>query len=257
MKAFHGIEEIKQKYVERMKAHIAADELIRGIGWKDGKGCAIGCTIHAYRHPGYEILLGLPVWLAHLEDRLFEAVSEEYSRTFPLRFLEVIPVGVDVDRIKHKFLHFVVSDAKQFARAEFTYVHKTIDRVLELLLLSSVSNEDLKAAASAARAAYHAADIAGWAAHAAGCAATYTADWAAACAGCAATYAAYAASAASSDWAADDYNAADTAQQYAASKACAHVVRAACAAAYAARAVAAERYADHLLTLLSSLKEEV
>lgn len=27
-----------------------ADNIIRGTGWEDGKGCAIGCTLEKYDH---------------------------------------------------------------------------------------------------------------------------------------------------------------------------------------------------------------
>jgi hypothetical protein len=231
MKAFHGSEEVKEKYVERMKAHIAADELTTGTGWRNGSGCAVGCTLNKYDHKAYEVELGLPEWLAHLEDVLFENVSEDYSRTFPLRFLEVIPIGVDVDRINNTFLHFVVSDAKRFVRAEFSGVHKAIDRVLELLLQSQVSNEEWHAAARAADA--------------------YDTDAAYA-------YAARAAYAAAD--AADAADAYDTDAAARAAYAAADAAYAAYADSYAAdvaRADACERYAEQLLTLLSSLKEEV
>ncbi|MDE2588758.1 MAG: hypothetical protein KGL95_03735, partial [Patescibacteria group bacterium] len=82
--AFHGKEEIKNKYVSRMKAHIEADELIRGTGWDGKRGCAVGCTLNRYDHACYQNELGLPEWLARLEDTLFEGMSKEKSKIFPL-----------------------------------------------------------------------------------------------------------------------------------------------------------------------------
>ena len=59
--AFHGDPTIKTKYLDRVQAHAKADQLVQGYGyWKDGKGCAVGCTIHGSRHRDYETELGTP-----------------------------------------------------------------------------------------------------------------------------------------------------------------------------------------------------
>src|SRR5579863_9777997 len=90
LQAYHGKKSVKQKYVKRMQNHIKADELIRGTGWdnESGKGCAIGCTLNRYDHHCYQNELGLPEWIAKLEDSLFEGMSKEKSKTFPLEFLK-------------------------------------------------------------------------------------------------------------------------------------------------------------------------
>jgi hypothetical protein len=38
--AFHGSQEIKDKYIARVKAHQEADQIIKGQYWENGKGCA-------------------------------------------------------------------------------------------------------------------------------------------------------------------------------------------------------------------------
>ena len=60
MKAFHNDPAIKEKYLSRVRAHRAADELIRGTGWDGHRGCAIGCTLESYDHARYPIELGVP-----------------------------------------------------------------------------------------------------------------------------------------------------------------------------------------------------
>lgn len=102
MKAFHNDPAIKAKYIARVKAHAAADALIRGIGWENGKGCAIGCTLEAYDHSRYPVELGLPEWLARLEDRIFESLPEADAMTWPLRLLEAIPLGANVEPVRWK-----------------------------------------------------------------------------------------------------------------------------------------------------------
>lgn len=99
MKAFHNDPEIKQKYIDRVKAHQAADEIIKGTYWQEGKGCAVGCTIEGDDHFKYETELGIPSILAYLEDSLFENMSNEDAKKFPLMFLEAIPVGADLSKV--------------------------------------------------------------------------------------------------------------------------------------------------------------
>lgn len=42
MIAFLNDIEIKTKYLDRVKAHAKADEIVKGQYWQEGKGCAVG-----------------------------------------------------------------------------------------------------------------------------------------------------------------------------------------------------------------------
>ena len=97
MKTFHGDKKIKAKYLKRLKAHAKADEIIQGIGWRNGKGCAVGCTLENYEHRQYEVELGIPEWLAYLEDKIFEGLQKEDAMKFPVQFLSAVPVGIGDD----------------------------------------------------------------------------------------------------------------------------------------------------------------
>ncbi len=134
MQAYHNSQDIKDKYVERMKAHIAADELIRGEGFNDqGRGCAVGCTLNKYEHAAFEEELGIPEWLARVEESLFEGMSLEKSKTFPLVFLESIKVGADLDKIRVPFTIFVLESLyANFDHVEFPNVKKSIDDIIHL-----------------------------------------------------------------------------------------------------------------------------
>lgn len=83
--SYHNDPAVKTKYVERMRGHIKADALVRGLGWdsKKKRGCAVGCTLENYDHAQYPIELGVPEWLARLEDTLFENLPEKDAKTFP------------------------------------------------------------------------------------------------------------------------------------------------------------------------------
>lgn len=109
--SFHEDRYLKKKYCDRVLSHITDNTLVKGsVGWSVARqcGCAIGCTVHAYAHNEYPEQLGLPVWLAHVEDTLHENASLAMSKVWPLLFLQSIPVGVDVDKIKMPFAELLV-----------------------------------------------------------------------------------------------------------------------------------------------------
>ncbi len=90
MLAFHNKDSVKKKYLDRVKAHYEADEIIQGIYWENGKGCAVGCTMEMSEniHKAMEKTLGIPVSLAYLEDRLFEGYQMVKQKSFPYAFLK-------------------------------------------------------------------------------------------------------------------------------------------------------------------------
>ena len=205
MLAFHNKDEIKTEYLARVRAHEVADEIIHGKYWENGKGCAVGCTIHSDQHSAYETELGIPLILARLEDRIFEGMANGYSKQFPARFLSAIAVGADLSMVWPRFAVWLLVD-EQHGVIRFTKKNSrqwtAIHRVAELYSnLESWDKRDKKAfraayATAAAAAAY--ATAAAYAAYAAYAAAVYATDAAAA----AAAYAAAAAAAAATDAAA-------------------------------------------------------
>jgi hypothetical protein len=218
MLSFHNDPAIKKKYLSRVRAHAKADELTQGIGWSNGKGCAIGCTLEAYDHSRYPIELGIPQILARLEDRIFEGLSRADAQKWPARFLSAIRVGRDLSEVWPKFAIWLLRDVRKHARPDGK---KAIDGVIGYFrLLPSERTfekaQKVRAAASAASAADAAAAYAAYADAAdadAADAAAYAAASAASAyaAASAADAAAYAASAAYAD--AADADAADAARK--------------------------------------------
>src|SRR6267378_614286 len=96
MLTYHGKQELKDQRIAQVRAHRLADQIVKGKYWEDGKGCAVGCTIHSGNHQDYETELGIPVELAYLEDRIFESLPNGEALMWPERFLESIPTGVDL-----------------------------------------------------------------------------------------------------------------------------------------------------------------
>lgn len=109
--AFHNDPAIRTTYMERVRAHAAADQIVQGYGyWMDGKGCAVGCTLHSDDHFAGEDELGVPAVVFFLEDAIFEALPKELARSWPLRFLEAIPLGADLSGVTDQFLAWMMDD---------------------------------------------------------------------------------------------------------------------------------------------------
>ena len=181
MIAFHGDPATKQKYVDRVRAHAAADRLVRGLGWENGRGCAIGCTLEKYDHSRYPIELGLPEWLARLEDTIFEHLPEARAMRWPAAFLEAIPVGAVIDdRIRHelaarrleRLLPALEANRESYARQCESALRST------LAWLRSGAPESGRSAAESA--AWGAAWSAAWSAESAARSAAWGAAWSAA-----------------------------------------------------------------------------
>jgi hypothetical protein len=173
MTTYHNDQSIKDKYITRVRLHREADELIQGTGWEDGKGCAVGCTLENYSHARYPIELGLPEWLAFLEDHIFEALAPEEAQKWPEQFLQAIPVGVSdrsMDVLRDRFQIFWLTRQKsQIDCAKYTQVAKAIDDTIALLQSAINGEEPESAAWSAGRsaawsAAWSAAESAAWSA---------------------------------------------------------------------------------------------
>jgi len=263
MLAYHNDPAIKSKLLADLQAHADADRLVKGQYWENGKGCAVGCTLHslgaynnASNHAEYETRLGIPQMLARLEDTIFEGLPNADAMLWPMRFSAAITPGADLSRVGWQWLHWLLTD--NLPRVNDAAVDAAIKQCADVLLPLTrgepVDRTAADAAYAAARAAAYAAGApraAAYAAYAAAYAAYAAADaagaaYAAADAANAARAAAYAAYAA-----ADAANAARGAAY--AAYAAAYAVGAAADAAGAAYA-AYQRMADKLVQLLEDAK---
>jgi hypothetical protein len=88
----------KSFYLERVRRHREADELIRGTGWNGHRGCAVGCLFENYDHSLFPDLIGGPEVLAHLIDWIFEQLPKDHL-SWPERVIEAIPEGADLSGV--------------------------------------------------------------------------------------------------------------------------------------------------------------
>jgi hypothetical protein len=190
MRAFHGNPAIKEKYLARVRAHRAADELIRGTGWDGHRGCAVGCTLERYDHNAYPDELGIPVELAYLEDKIFENLPENHL-AWPEEFLSAIEPGADLSMVWPQFAVWLLGATRQHCDEASK---AATDTVVALYLRRIGGDEPTQKEWAAASDAARAAAWAAWAASDAARAAAWAAsDAARAAAGATASDAAMAA----------------------------------------------------------------
>lgn len=97
--AWHNEPELKDEVLQRVKKHREADNLIQGVGWEEGKGCAVGCSLQTYNHSLYPERFGIPEELAYIEDVIFEGLSQEEAMLWPEQFTSAIKVGADLSTV--------------------------------------------------------------------------------------------------------------------------------------------------------------
>lgn len=184
MKASLNDEALKTKFIEQLQAHRAADQIAQGSYGEevDGKwhGCAVACSLRSLdiidgkksskyysTHHDYEDRLGIPVTIAHLEDKIFEGLPAEKAKDWPVRFGTAIPVGADLSLVTPRFMMWLLTDMKQYA-PDAPDVLKSIDQVIGLyervIAGGTVTDNEWNAAEGAAAwAAAGAAGAAAWA----------------------------------------------------------------------------------------------
>lgn len=158
MLAFHSDPEIKQKYVSRVQAHAANDEITQEFYWQNGKGCTVDCTIHGRDYNAYEKELGISILLARLEDRIFEMLLPHEAKSFPLEFLQSINVGADLSLVWPKFAYWFLIDPRHGVKQRTVngeiklVVQKIADLFARQIVGDKPNIEEWRAAAVAAAA---------------------------------------------------------------------------------------------------------
>jgi len=155
MLSYHNDENLKKLIVCEMRKHQEQDQFVKNTyGREEGgkfNGCAVGCAIDSinialgkrYRscdHKVFEEALGIPEFLAHLQDSFFERLPIGENSQFAVDFLEAIPVGVNLESVKYKFCSFLMSEC--------------LERVIKLPYLSISLREQVMSAIRGVRDMY-------------------------------------------------------------------------------------------------------
>lgn len=155
MLTFKNNPELKARLIEQMKQHAELYELAKGQDWENSKGCAVGCMTHSGKnhHEQYPELFGLPEWLAHLEDFLFENFSNKYSKTFSVKLLEAIPVGVNIEAVQDELKLWILQNELHYDRTQWPDVANAVATVEGFLLRKIEGDNPTASEWSAARSA--------------------------------------------------------------------------------------------------------
>jgi len=175
MLSYHNDENLKALVVAEMKNHQKKDQFIKGAYEKLNskfKGCAIGCTIdsvnkifgRSYKtseHKVFEEALGIPEWLARLQDSFFENLPVGDNSQFAVDFLSAVPTGVNLEPVKWKFCSFILKEGIDRILLQNNLSEELMDQVVSAMrgvlnLHESAINTgewDLEAAESARSAA--------------------------------------------------------------------------------------------------------
>ena len=145
--SFHNDSKLKAAILAEVIKHRKQDQITQGTyGEQNGdwKGCAVACSLRSLaivkgeelittynQHSRYETDLGIPEWLARLEDTIFEGLSVDDSKTWPEQFLKAIPIGKNLEPVKWKFCSFILKE--------------NIDRVLKLKISNELKEQVVKA----------------------------------------------------------------------------------------------------------------
>lgn len=134
MIAYHNDPTVKADILEQLRRHREADELIQNESyWADGKGCAVGCTLHSSNHEEYEPRFGIPVELALIEDAIFEYLPVEWARRWPERFMGAIEPGADLSLVAWKFLRWLVTTPEVNAGLDNPHVKDAVRKCVLVL----------------------------------------------------------------------------------------------------------------------------
>jgi hypothetical protein len=94
----------------RIAAHRAADQIVQGVGFQDGRGCAVGCALDRYDHAEYVRVLGVPPEIAHLVDRIHEGLSLELALSWPGRVAAALTPGADTTHAWTRFALWLLTE---------------------------------------------------------------------------------------------------------------------------------------------------
>lgn len=208
----------RKAFLAELQRHADADQIVQGQYWKDGRGCAVGCSLHSISrlipnpqvacsdHNKLAEIIGFPPQLAHLEDTIFEGLPVNLARQWPMRFSNAIRQNADLSNVWPQFATWMLRKIVLPSAEGYPVCEAVIERVARGYE-TSWQSDTADAAADTARAAADTADAradatrAAYAALAAAYAARADAAYAAADAAYAtrAAYAAYAAARARAD----------------------------------------------------------
>ena len=173
MKTFNGNKELKTELLTQLKHHEKLDAFVQGEwlrkseGKIDGngfKGCFYGCTMQTEEKPltKFSEKYNIDLWYVYVTEKIFEGLPKGESKKFPYESISILPIGVDINKIKSMFHCKVLESQLAFCKN-----NKPVTEAIKLCMeLFSVPYNEISesAAESAAWSAESAAESAAWSA---------------------------------------------------------------------------------------------
>lgn len=100
--SFNGDTELYHQWVAQLKNHIDRGQMIRGIGWENGQGNLIGCSVHEWDYTTFSDSLGLPQEIGEIGESLFSSCGDDESAC---EFAEAMALAMQVGANYEGFLH--------------------------------------------------------------------------------------------------------------------------------------------------------
>ena len=127
---------IKKQIAEKLTTMNGCFEQNYGF-WKNGKGNAIGCTLEALaqikhkqlKHDDLDIYkneLKIPKWLARVKNQIFEGLSEDKCRYWPIEFMYFVPDS-NLDDVKRDIIFTVLEKNLEIIKPNTFLTEKIAD----------------------------------------------------------------------------------------------------------------------------------
>lgn len=187
MLSYHNDAAVKEKFQARFAAHRAADEVVQGTGFEEGRGCFVGCTLDNYDHAQFPVELGWPQWLAHLADSIFEGIPKSEAPQFGTDLLAAVPIGVDLEKVRfilavrrhEEQILRLAGNPEPYAEQCRLALQSVVDYCRTQAGPGYENARSAESAWSAARSAAELAELAAWSARSAARSAAESAAWSA------------------------------------------------------------------------------
>lgn len=158
MRTFPNPAVTKAAFLAIMQEHAKQDRIVKGKYWENGKGCDIGCGVETINHllgihedhKGHNVVadtLGIPLALAHLENRIFNGLIPAKAMSWPIRFAEAIPENADLTPSVNRILVRVL---REVALPAVTVDEWGVKAAIKKVCLALETGEGLRTAAVAA-----------------------------------------------------------------------------------------------------------
>ena len=159
----------KAKFVKIAKQPREADRFIQGNWLQDNdteegmhRGCFFGCMMQSEDSVLETATkeMGLPAWIVHVAERIFEGLPKAEAKEFPVQLLEAIATTTDTEQVWKDWNYTILMDEEH---GQYKYCgdnQQCQDAVKQCADLFKMDNITYSAAYSADSAAYSAVDSA-------------------------------------------------------------------------------------------------